>query len=51
MMNPHNKKSGAGQEVLTVRKRWQLSSFKFLRSYIVPRSYSRDTEVINNNGQ
>lgn len=44
MMNPHKKKSGSGQEVLTTRKKWQLSGFKFLRAYIVPRSYTHDTE-------
>ena len=45
LMNPTKKKSGMGMEVLTVRKKWQLSNFAYLRAYIVPRSYSHDTEV------
>lgn len=40
-----NGKSGQGAEVLSRRKKWQLSSFAFLRQHIVPRTYTRDTGV------
>ena len=40
-------KSGQAPQALTIRKKWQLASFAFLKDHIFPRSYTKDTAVVS----